>query len=160
MPNKLLLKRPGWKQNETVHNWLSPRMLFAFALALVGALIAGQMAGYAERIVVVFVSMLIAVFVVADPDSDDEFRAEANNPVESGSAVTISSHPQLQAFIDASADAVMMVENARVTAANQAARQLLGTNIVGKMSAWRFVMQAPLNACPIPIFSTAGIRFV
>jgi two-component system phosphate regulon sensor histidine kinase PhoR len=132
MPNKLLLKRPGWKQNETVHNWLSPRMLFAFALALVGALIAGQMAGYAERIVVVFVSMLIAVFVVADPDSDDEFRAEANNPVESGSAVTISSHPQLQAFIDASADAVMMVENARVTAANQAARQLLGTNIVGQ----------------------------
>jgi two-component system phosphate regulon sensor histidine kinase PhoR len=107
-------------------------MLFAFALALVGALIAGQMAGYAERIVVVFVSMLIAVFVVADPDSDDEFRAEANNPVESGSAVTISSHPQLQAFIDASADAVMMVENARVTAANQAARQLLGTNIVGQ----------------------------
>lgn len=115
-----------------MHNWLSPRILFAFALALVGALIAGQMAGYAERIVVVFVSMLIALFVVADPDSDDEFRVEASTPVENLSAVTISSHPQLQAFIDASADAVLMVENARVTAANQAARRLLGANIVGQ----------------------------
>lgn len=134
MPNKQLPKRPGWKQNEIVHNWLSPRMLFAFALALVGALIAGQMAGYAERIVVVFVSMLIALFIVADPDSDDEFRAEPGKPADTQSVgiATISSHPQLQAFIDASADAVMMVENARVTAANQAARQLLGANIVGQ----------------------------
>jgi two-component system phosphate regulon sensor histidine kinase PhoR len=44
----------------------------------------------------------------------------------------LSSHPQLQSFIDASAHAILMVENARVTAANQVALRLLGGNIVGQ----------------------------
>jgi len=38
----------------------------------------------------------------------------------------------LQAFIDASTDAILMVENARVTAANVVALRLLGSNIVGQ----------------------------
>ena len=41
-------------------------------------------------------------------------------------------HPQLQSFIDASNDAILIVENSRVTAANQFACQLLGINIVGQ----------------------------
>jgi len=43
-----------------VNSWFSPRVLFAFGLAFVGAVFAGQMLGVAERILVVFVSMLIA----------------------------------------------------------------------------------------------------
>lgn len=110
-------------------------MLFALALALVGALIAGQMAGFAERILVVFVSMLVALFIVTDPHGrDDETFGEPSVPDVRGpsSISAISSHPQLQAFIDASADAILMVENARVSAANQVALRLLGGNIVGQ----------------------------
>ncbi|WP_411291075.1 ATP-binding protein [Sphingorhabdus sp.] len=109
-------------------------MLAAFALAFVGALFAGQMEGTAERVLVVFVSMLIALFVAADPhdDSDNITEVPRNADTELSQALTITSHPQLQAFIDASADAILMVESARVTAANQVALRLLGGNIVGQ----------------------------
>ena len=117
-----------------MNSWLSPRILVAFALAFVGAMFAGQMAGSAERVLVVFVSMLIALFVAADPHDHEDAPAEAVKPnVAEGMDMTaITSHPQLQAFIDSSADAILMVENARVNAANQVALRLLGANIVGQ----------------------------
>ncbi len=109
-------------------------MLFAFGLAFVGAVFAGQMLGVAERILIVFVSMLIALFVVAEGQDHDE--AAVDTLREGGplaiDAASITSHPQLQAFIDASTDAILMVENARVTAANVVALRLLGSNIVGQ----------------------------
>lgn len=116
-----------------VNSWLSPRILVAFALAFVGAMFAGQMAGAAERVLVIFVSLLIALFVAADPHDHEDVPAETVKPdINSGDVSAITSHPQLQAFIDASADAILMVENARVTAANQVALRLLGANIVGQ----------------------------
>lgn len=101
-------------------------------LALVGALIAGQMTGTAERVMVVLVSMLVALFVAADPHDP---RSEAPEPspdraLADGTAIT--AHPQLQSFLDASTDAILIVDTARVVAANQAARLLLGVNIVGQ----------------------------
>ena len=117
-----------------MNSWFSPRVLFAFGLAFVGAVFAGQMLGAAERILVVFVSMLIALFVVAEGHDYDD--AGIDTPREDGmraiDAASITSHPQLQAFIDASTDAILMVENARVTAANVVALRLLGRNIVGQ----------------------------
>ncbi len=116
-----------------VNSWLSPRMIVAFALALVGAIFAGQMAGSAERILVTLVSMLIALFIAADPHDREDAPQETAKPKASDTdVIAISSHPQLQAFIDSSADAILMVENARVTAANQVALRLLGANIVGQ----------------------------
>jgi two-component system, OmpR family, phosphate regulon sensor histidine kinase PhoR len=108
-------------------------MIVAFALAFVGAIFADQMAGSAERILVTLVSMLIALFVAADPHDREEAPQENAKPTATDTEVlAISSHPQLQAFIDSSADAILMVENARVTAANQVALRLLGPNIVGQ----------------------------
>jgi two-component system phosphate regulon sensor histidine kinase PhoR len=117
-----------------VNSWFSPRVLFAFGLALVGAVFAGQMLGVAERILVVFVSMLIALFVVAEGQDHDEAVIDTPRSDEPRAidAASITSHPQLQAFIDASTDAILMVENARVTAANVVALRLLGRNIVGQ----------------------------
>jgi two-component system phosphate regulon sensor histidine kinase PhoR len=116
-----------------VNSWLSPRIIVAFALAFVGAVFADQMTGSAERILVIFVSMLIALFIVADPHDREDVPQEAVKWAASDTEVpAISSHPQLQAFIDSSADAILMVENARVTAANQVALRLLGPNIVGQ----------------------------
>jgi two-component system phosphate regulon sensor histidine kinase PhoR len=77
--------------------------------------------------------MLIALFIVADPHDREDVPQEAVKWAASDTEVlAISSHPQLQAFIDSSADAILMVENARVTAANQVALRLLGPNIVGQ----------------------------
>ena len=116
-----------------VNSWLSPRIVVAFALALVGAIFAGKMAGSAERVLVIFVSMLVALFIAADPHDREDAPQEAVKSTAPDTEVqAISSHPQLQAFIDSSADAILMVENARVTAANQVALRLLGTNIVGQ----------------------------
>jgi len=117
-----------------VNSWFSPRVFFAFGLAFVGAVFAGQMIGAAERILVVFVSMLIALFVVAEGQDHDDAVIDTPRPDEPLviDAASITSHPQLQAFIDASTDAILMVENARVTAANVVALRLLGSNIVGQ----------------------------
>ena len=117
-----------------MNSWFSPRVLFAFGLAFVGAVFAGQMLGVAERILIVFVSMLIALFVVAEGQGHDEAVIDTPRSDEPLiiDAASITSHPQLQAFIDASTDAILMVENARVTAANVVALRLLGSNIVGQ----------------------------
>jgi two-component system phosphate regulon sensor histidine kinase PhoR len=116
-----------------VNSWMSPRMIVAFALALVGAMFADQMAGSAERVLVILVSMLIALFIAADPHDREDAPQENDKPTATETEVlAISSHPQLQAFIDSSADAILMVENARVTAANQVALRLLGPNIVSQ----------------------------
>lgn len=113
---------------------LSPRILVAFVLAFVGAVFAGQIDGSAERILVVFVSMMIAIFIATDPNDQGETQVDiiSPRPADSTDVSAIASHPQLQAFIDASADAILMVDSARVTAANQVALRLLGSNIVGQ----------------------------
>jgi two-component system phosphate regulon sensor histidine kinase PhoR len=117
-----------------LNSWFSPRVIFAFGLAFVGAVFAGQMIGVAERILIVLVSMLIALFVVAEGHDQDEAVIDTPRSDEPPAidAASITSHPQLQAFIDASTDAILMVENARVTAANVVALRLLGSNIVGQ----------------------------
>jgi two-component system, OmpR family, phosphate regulon sensor histidine kinase PhoR len=115
-----------------VNSWLSPRILIALALALGGALIAGQMTGSAERVMVVLVSMLVALFIAADPHDPDGAPAEQRFQSDNIDPSSITSHPQLQSFIDASTDAILIVDNARVAAANQVARLLLGSNIIGQ----------------------------
>jgi two-component system phosphate regulon sensor histidine kinase PhoR len=115
-----------------VNSWLSPKILVAIAIAVVGALIAGQLAGNVERILVVVVSMLMALFVAADPHEPDMASVQSVRPGIAIDPGAITSHPQLQSFIDASTDAILIVDDSRVTAANQFARQLLGTNIVGQ----------------------------
>lgn len=81
---------------------------------------------------VVLVSMLVALFVAADPhDPQSEVPEPSVSPaLVNGAAIT--AHPQLQSFLDASTDAILIVDTARVVAANQAARLLLGVNIVGQ----------------------------
>jgi two-component system, OmpR family, phosphate regulon sensor histidine kinase PhoR len=115
-----------------VNSWLAPRILFALLLAFIGALIAGQMAGTAERVMVVLVSMLVALFVAADPHDPHIEVPEATAGREPSDDFPITAHPQLQAFLDASTDAILIVDTARVVSANQAARLLLGVNIVGQ----------------------------
>lgn len=115
-----------------MNSWLSPRILIALALALGGALIAGQMTGSAERVMVVLVSMLVALFIAADPHDPDGVPAEQRFRSDNIDPSSITSHPQLQSFIDASTDAILIVDNARVAAANQVARLLLGSNIIGQ----------------------------
>lgn len=104
------------------------------ALAMVGAIFAGQLPGLVERMLVVMVSMLVAVFVAADPydpeKGETQPAAEQNEPTPHLNDIT--AHPQLQSFIDASTDAILIVNHARVSAANEFARQLLGHNIVGQ----------------------------
>ncbi len=114
-----------------MNSWLSPRILIALTVALIGAVIAGQMPGQVERVIVVLISMLVALFIAADPHDPESALPEEKLPTDIDPA-SITSHPQLQAFIDASTDAILIVDNARVSAANQAARQLLGANIIGQ----------------------------
>ena len=115
-----------------MNSWLSPRILIALALALAGAIFAGQMTGPVERVLVVLVSMLVALFIAADPHDPDGMPAGQMTGPDNIDPASITSHPQLQAFIDASTDAILIVDNARVSAANNAARHLLGSNIVGQ----------------------------
>lgn len=114
--------------------WFSPRILIALALAMVGAIFAGQMPGLVERMLVVLVSMLVAIFVVADPHhlENEAFESGAEHNYQVPDLSDITAHPRLQSVIDASTDAILIVDDARVSAANQFARQLLGPNIVGQ----------------------------
>ena len=83
---------------------------------------------------VVVVSMLVGVFIAADPHDrvSESVPSGTRNTAPTVDDDSIANHPQLQSFIDASTDAILIVDNARVTAANHFARSLLGSNIVGK----------------------------
>jgi two-component system, OmpR family, phosphate regulon sensor histidine kinase PhoR len=115
-----------------VNSWLSPRVLFAIALATAGAIIAGQLAGDVERVLVTVVSLLTALFIAADPHDAVSEPVSQNVQSTNIDPDAITSHPQLQPFIDASTDAILIVDHSKVTAANHFARQLLGINIVGQ----------------------------
>jgi two-component system phosphate regulon sensor histidine kinase PhoR len=115
-----------------VNSWLSPRVLFAIALATAGAIIAGQLAGDVERVLVTVVSLLTALFIAADPHDSVSEPVSQNVQSTNIDPDAITSHPQLQPFIDASTDAILIVDHSKVTAANHFARQLLGINIVGQ----------------------------
>ena len=116
-----------------MNSWLSPRILVALVISVAGAIIAGQLPGVFERIMVVMVSMLVGLFIAADPhDPVSEPASSGLVKAEPADGGSITNHPQLQSFIDASTDAILIVDNARVSAANHFARSLLGNNIVGK----------------------------
>ena len=116
-----------------MNSWLSPRILVALVISVVGAIIAGQLPGVFERIMVVMVSMLVGLFIAADPhDPVSEPASSGLVKAEPADGGSITNHPQLQSFIDASTDAILIVDHARVSAANHFARSLLGSNIVGK----------------------------
>ena len=116
-----------------MNSWLSPRILVALVISVVGAIIAGELPGVFERIMVVMVSMLVGLFIAADPhDPVSEPASSGLVKAEPADGGSITNHPQLQSFIDASTDAILIVDHARVSAANHFARSLLGSNIVGK----------------------------
>ena len=133
-----------------MNSWLSPRVLIALALALAGAMFAGQIIGQVERVLVVLVSMLVALFVAVDPHDAESMPTGRNTDKGEIDLQSISLHPQLQAFIDASTDAVLIVDRAKVSAANQAARLLLGGNIVGQNVRMAFRHQGAIERLSDP----------
>jgi two-component system, OmpR family, phosphate regulon sensor histidine kinase PhoR len=117
---------------EKVEYWQTPRFLFALAIGIGGAITSALLDGPFERIIVVAVSVLVALFVATDPHQNEDANAPVEAEIERIDPNAITSHPRLQAFIDASQDAILIVNDARVAAANHVAQQLLGSHIVGQ----------------------------
>ncbi len=116
-------------------NFFSIRLFFAALLAVVGSLISGQLNGSFERGFVVLVTLMMAVFVATDQGGGRaRILQEPDEPVPD----PINEHPQFGQFLDASADPILLVEYAKVVAANTAALQLLGNSIVDKNVALAF----------------------
>lgn len=114
-------------------NQLQPtRIISALVLAVGGALIAGQMDGVLERSLVIIVTVMIAAFVAVAHDLDSDHVIKEDEAPPSILAKSITFHPQFQAFLDVSLDPMLVVDAARVTAANTSALNLLGPNIVGQ----------------------------
>ncbi len=113
-----------------VRTLLSAKSIAAILIVLVGAYFAGYGRGPYERITIMFVTTLIALFIgtdqyVAENVTDDKSKVEEE-------VNRLSDLEQFQIFLDACIDAALIVENAQVTHANKLALQLLGSNIVGK----------------------------
>jgi two-component system, OmpR family, phosphate regulon sensor histidine kinase PhoR len=111
------------------------RLLFAAILAVAGAVVSGQIYGGFERGFIVFVTLMMAVFIAVDQGGG---RARAAQAPAEPTPSPINEHPQFAQFLDASADPVLLVDQARVVAANTSARQLLGNSIVGQNVALAF----------------------
>ncbi len=109
---------------------MTANMAIALLLVCGGALAAGQLVGNAERVTVMIVSSMIALFFAVGGHAETESAAEP--PMPAGSPAKLTDDPQFQSLLEALSDAVLIVENARVTHANAAALQLLGGGIVGQ----------------------------
>ncbi len=108
---------------------LSVRTAIAFIFVLGGAYIAGQLYGNVERMTVMVVTSMIAFFVVSEQDAR---RVPTFKPAETPVSSRLSEHPQFQDFLDTAGDPVLIVENARISAANKSALQLLGSKMIGQ----------------------------
>jgi two-component system, OmpR family, phosphate regulon sensor histidine kinase PhoR len=102
---------------------------FALFVIIGGAVAAGQLPGIAERITVMIVTAMVALFIARIDDFAPAATVQTANRVVTD---RITENAQFQLVLDAITDAVVIVENARVTGANAAALQLLGGNIVGQ----------------------------
>jgi two-component system, OmpR family, phosphate regulon sensor histidine kinase PhoR len=110
-----------------LRNLLSAKTALAFLIVCGGAYVAGQMPGIPERMTVMAVTSLIALFIAADfEDRNDEIKDYSSKTI----SVKLTEHPLFQDFLDAASDPVLVVEAARVIKANKAALHLLGSNIV------------------------------
>ena len=67
-----------------MNSWLSPRFLIALIVAVGGAIVAGQIAGPIERIIIVLISMLVALFIAADPHDPE---SEAGTQSDAGKVI-------------------------------------------------------------------------
>ncbi len=108
-------------------NLLTARIGLAVLIVCGGALAAGQLIGNAERVTVMIVTAMMAVFI-AITQEDETAPSATNAGADKPSSLT--DYPQFQEVLNALTDAVIIVENARVTKANSAALQLLGGNII------------------------------
>jgi two-component system, OmpR family, phosphate regulon sensor histidine kinase PhoR len=116
-------------------NYFNIRLLFAAVLAVIGTLISGQVYGNFERGLVVIVTLMMAVFVAVDKGAD---RTKDAAIPDSPPLPRLRDHPQFAQLLDASTDPMLIVESARVMAANTPALQLLGNSIVGENVAIAF----------------------
>jgi two-component system, OmpR family, phosphate regulon sensor histidine kinase PhoR len=116
-------------------NYFNIRLLFAAVLAVIGTLISGQVYGNFERGLVVIVTLMMAVFVAVDKGAD---RTKDAAIPDSPPLPRLREHPQFAQLLDASTDPMLIVESARVMAANTPALQLLGNSIVGENVAIAF----------------------
>jgi two-component system phosphate regulon sensor histidine kinase PhoR len=113
-----------------LRNLLTAKIAVAMLIICGGAFAAGQLVGNAERVIVMIVSAMVAV-LIAITREDETSTAKPPAPytgMDKPSALT--DYPQFQEVLDALTDAVIIVENARVTKANSAALLLLGANII------------------------------
>lgn len=118
--------------NHSMNPFRSPRLALALLIALGGSLIASQMDGIVERTLVIVVTVMIALFIGIEHDLDNRYVIRERDEEQAIFDGPITAHRQFQPFLEASTDPTLVVDSARVAAANNAARQLLGPNIVGQ----------------------------
>lgn len=115
-----------------MNQWHPARILFAFVLAIGGSLVAGQLDGMFERMIVVVVTVMLSLFVMVAHDLDAANTGTGAPDAPPPDGFPITEHSQFQDFLDASFDPILVVSSERVSAANKAALDLLGPNIVGQ----------------------------
>jgi two-component system, OmpR family, phosphate regulon sensor histidine kinase PhoR len=110
-----------------LRNLLSAKTVFAFLVVCGGAYIAGLMPGAPERMTVMVVTSLIALFIATDFEDQSDGIKNHSVPI---TTIKLTEHSQFQDFLDAANDPLLVVEDARVISANKAALHLLGSNII------------------------------
>lgn len=113
-----------------VRKLLSVKSIIAILIVMAGAYFAGYGQAPYERITIMFVTTLIALFI-----GTDQYVPEippASPAASDHQEPRISDSAQFQIILDACTDAALLVEQAQVTHANKLALQLLGRNIIGK----------------------------
>ncbi len=106
------------------------RITLALAIITAGAIAAGYVHGTIERIVIMLVAAMMAIFFAID-QGGDRTRMQPHGALEN-KAKPINEHSDFPILIEASPDPLLLVENARIVMANGPARQLFGDGVAGQ----------------------------
>ena len=110
--------------------FLNARMVSGLLAVALCAWIAGWVPGTAERILIMVVGST-AVFLAMFYRHEDGVHIRRHSALETQSEALID-HPQFGEFMDAVPDPLLFIQNDRVIAANAAATDLLGKEVLGQ----------------------------
>lgn len=114
----------------------SRRFIITLILAIAGALLAAQIAGYWSRVLAILMVSMIAIVIISDEGVNssrkhrDGYNKDLLNP--------INDHPEFQLLINSIKSPLLIISKNRVLAANLSALQLLGSPLVGQNIAGAF----------------------
>lgn len=114
----------------------SRRFIISLIVAIAGALLAAQIAGYWGRFIAILMTSIIAIAIISDEGTGAtrKHRDGKNRDLKA----SINDHPEFELLVNSISHPLLIISKTHILAANLSALQLLGSPLIGQNIAGAF----------------------